>query len=462
MTATSALTEFTWHPQPAAAKFVTGLVEGFQRESPALARLASRMQKETGTRLADWVDHFQLPHSGEVAHQLADVGYFEGQGGQWRIEAGMFPPVRLTASGPRRVFLKVDSVVEFALAHGLANDRIRTVPTASIRTVAFDLGRDVECFAIERHGDPSLDVESSSTSVGYQLARHNEELLLRRRSFEDDAQGFDHARVLIQYAAGNIGGMPRACDLFFRAERAYWQARNRAAQIQKMRQDALGLGWANHDHHTYRSSREHFATLINIFEMMGFRCRERFYAGKEAGWGAQVLDEPLTGVVIFADVDLSPEEVAQDFSHEPLAPRDTLGTVGLWCKLHGEAFLQAGMHHLECQFDFNAARDELKEAGVDTMKPFTDFSYLRQAFTKGEVWPVDEERIAALLEDKLITAQQAENFRTKGAVGSHLEILERNDGYKGFNQTGINEIIRDTDPRRLSEALTSVPTAAAR
>ena len=40
MTATSALTEFTWHPQPAAAKFVAGLVDGFQRESPALARLA--------------------------------------------------------------------------------------------------------------------------------------------------------------------------------------------------------------------------------------------------------------------------------------------------------------------------------------------------------------------------------------------------------------------------------------
>jgi hypothetical protein len=29
-----------------------------------------------------------------------------------------------------------------------------------------------------------------------------------------------------------------------------------------------------------------------------------------------------------------------------------------------------------------------------------------------------------------------------------LEILERNDGYKGFNQTGINEIILETDPRR--------------
>jgi hypothetical protein len=35
----------------------------------------------------------------------------------------------------------------------------------------------------------------------------------------------------------------------------------------------------------------------------------------------------------------------------------------------------------------------------------------------------------------------------QGALGSHLEILERNDGYKGFNQTGISQIIRRTDPR---------------
>ena len=28
-----------------------------------------------------------------------------------------------------------------------------------------------------------------------------------------------------------------------------------------------------------------------------------------------------------------------------------------------------------------------------------------------------------------------------------FEILERNEGYEGFNQTGISQIIRRTDPR---------------
>ena len=107
------------------------------------------------------------------------------------------------------------------------------------------------------------------------------------------------------------------------------------------------------------------------------------------------------------------------------------------------------MHHLEAQFDFDSLRQQLEaEQGVKTMKPFTNFPYLRQAFTEGQRWKVAEERIARVLSAGQITAAQAEQFRLQGAIGSHLENLERNDGFKGFNQTGVNEIISATDPRK--------------
>ena len=57
-------------------------------------------------------------------------------------------------------------------------------------------------------------------------------------------------------------------------------------------------------------------------------------------------------------------------------------------------------------------------------------------------------RIERLLGAGLITAPQAKQFREQGAIGSHLENLERNDGFKGFNQTGVSEIISATDPRK--------------
>ena len=249
------------------------------------------------------------------------------------------------------------------------------------------------------------------------------------------------------------GGVDLACDLFFAAEREYWQRRNRAAQVQKARQDKLGLGWANHDHHTYRSSRQWFTHTVALFEKLGFMARERFYAGEEAGWGAQVLEQPEAGITIFADVDLSPDEIAGNFAHEPLEARKQLGTVGLWCGLHGESILQAGMHHLECQFHHDALVDQLEAAHIETMQPFTNFPFLKQAFTAGERWPVAEKRIRRLLDAGQITPAQAAQFRAQGAIGSHLENLERNDGYKGFNQKGVSEIIARTDPRKQAELI---------
>ena len=86
------------------------------------------------------------------------------------------------------------------------------------------------------------------------------------------------------------------------------------------------------------------------------------------------------------------------------------------------------------------------------MKPFTEFSYLRQAFTEGERWVVRPVRVQALLKQKLITSEQAESFIRDGALGSHLENLQRKGGFKGFNQKSVSAIIAATDPRKMQAA----------
>ena len=276
-----------------------------------------------------------------------------------------------------------------------------------------------------------------------------EAFCLRDRNHDDEVAAFEQLDALVDKAIKAVG-RDVTCECFFEAERRYWQSRNHAARWQKNRQDKLGIGWANHDHHTYRSSRRHIHRLIALFEKLGLECRERFYPGPEAGWGAQVMEQPVCGIVTFNDVDISPDELKTDFAHDPMTERDQLGTVGLWCGLHGESILQAGMHHLECTFDFSALREQMEQGGIKTMKAFSDFDYLKQAFTEGERWPVKPERINKLLEAGLITEEQASDFRDNGAIGSHLENLERNDGFKGFNQTGVTQIIKETDPRHVA------------
>lgn len=447
-TKTTANAAFHWECQPAAAAIVTQLVDEFCDRSPTALRLKEKLLRETGTRLVDWVDHIALNEDECDRGALIDAGF-----GFTQLEGipvaehtgGMFPLIRLDAK-QFGIGLKVESVADYLNINGLKETPVDGLPWSRFRAARIANENDTQLWVVERHGYRGFTPKHLTPAEVAAILYHGEAFRCRRRRFDDEAVAFDHAQKIAAAAQAELG-VDRACDLFFQAEREYWMSRNRAGRLQRARQDALGLGWGNHDHHTFRSSRQHFQRLIALLESLGMQCRERFYAGIEAGWGAQVMEQGACQVMVFADVDLSPEEVAGDFAHALLPPRDHLGTVGLWCALHGEAALQAGMHHLEAQFDFEGAREQLADQGVKSMDPFTNFPYLRQSFTQGEIWPVEPKRIAAALAAGYITKEQAEAFATHGAIGSHLEVLERNDGYKGFNQTGISQIIRRTDPR---------------
>ena len=450
MSTNQTLTKFTWDPQPDAQALLDFVIADFKHRCPAARELARRMRDRTGTRFKDWIDSIEVPGSPEFASKLAGVGFtprpLPGAPEVFVHEGAMFPAVLLGTL--LRVAIKVDSVTDYLAANHLTADVVGHT-LGQYRAACVAKGKDCELWVVERHGWRGFEAPSFDPARAVAAQMHLDRLRTRRREFTDAQEGYAHTTALVQDAVRDIG-VDWTCDIFFEAERRFWQSRNRAAQVQKGRQDRLGLGWANHDHHTYRCSRETFKAHVALLETLGFHCRESFYAGSEAGWGAQVMEQPVTGIITFNDVDMSAEELMGDFAHEGLASaKGGLGTVGLWCSLHGESMLQAGMHHLECQFDFHAWVEQLEStAGVKTMAPFTTFPFLRQAFTEGERWPVNPARVDKLLKDGVITRLQAELFKQDGALGSHLENLERNDGFKGFNQKGVSDIIRRTDPRK--------------
>jgi hypothetical protein len=454
---TNVLDRFDWKPQPEAGTLVRTLVNEFLSRCAPAANLAASMKDATGTRFVDWIDHLRVPRSERIESELKGTGFshrpLPGGPNHWVHEGAMFPAIVVESRKNTAAFIKVDCVADFAATWRTQGD-IQGEPLGQMRQlrVFAPTSTGDEMWVIERHGYRGFEVPAFDAKKSILARKHLETLRRRRRDFATDTEAFAYTNGLVDAAIADIG-RDWTCDLWFEGERRYWQSRNRAARVQKDRQDRLGLGWANHDHHTYRSSRESFKPLVLLWEKLGFQARERFYAGAEAGWGAQVMEQPIAGITTFNDVDMSPEELLGDFSHDGLpASSGKLGTVGLWCALHGEAALQAGMHHLECQFDWHALKAQLEsEANVRTMDPFTTFPYLRQAFTEGERWSVDGKRIDALLAQGFITKEQAETFRSHGAIGSHLENLERNDGFKGFNQKGVSDIIARTDPRRLAK-----------
>jgi hypothetical protein len=432
--------EWTTHPQGEA--LVDGLVADAIEASPQVRLLAERLSAETSTRLVDWLDHIATPTSPEV---LTGAGFASRVDGVWRHPSAQLPAV-VPAPG-RGLALRVDDAAAFAAVHGGA--AVDGSPLSALRR-AVVTGSDAPVWlaGVERRSwDCGVTPEESSDDRVAAGVR-------ARALWAERPRGYDVVNGLAEAASRaarmvELVGPDLAASHAMEIERAFWQRRNTAAVVQHARQDRLGLGWGNNDHHTFRSSRGAFRPLLNVLQALGFRLRERFHAGAEAGWGAQVLEQPGAGLVVFADVDLEPAEVDVDFAQADLTETSRLGTVGLWCALHGESLLAAGLHHLEGQFDFDRLREDLASRGIAHMAPFSDFPHLRQAFTVAERWPVDRARLDALVAAGRLEAGQAEEFAVKGAAGSHLENLARRGGFKGFNQHNVSTTMRATDPRVL-------------
>ena len=445
---------FDWPLAYQAEILVRDFISAFLAQNPTAESLAKRMLAETGTDFPEWVDHLTVSPKHET--ELLDAGFVretvaaEPGNTVFYHPRAMLPRIVLCPKGsadrtPAKLAIRPESVVDFVARHQLSA-KIRGRFGDRLREVAISNEGGCLFIAIERLACRDFIDPGSSAGFGEQVIAVRELWRTRKRDFTDDEEGIRHAFFLQRDAISRVGA-DVACELFFAEERVYWEFKNHAGQIQKRRQDNLGLGWGNHDHHTFRSSRRFFADLVKFLLNFGFQKRERYYAGEEAGWGAQILEHPVTGITVFADVDLMPDETAIDFSEQRLAEAPVLRTVGLWCALHGDSFLQAGMHHLEARFEFEQLRGQLSQAGVTTMKPFSNFDFLKQAFTQGESWPVSQVRVQRLLDRDLITHEQATQFLRDGAVGSHLENLQRRGGFKGFNQKSVSVIIAATDPR---------------
>ena len=305
---------FEWKRWPEAEGFVDRLIatalagNGFARE------LAERMPGETGTRISVWVDHLVVSGGSGIDGAARERLGYERQPIRYAVNAPVFahrgamlPRIAVVAASPgsngsagaepavREVAIKVDSVAAFSRAHDLGLD-VQGYPMGPYRIGRIP-GERTTLAAVERRGYLGFEAFSGEMSREGRMKPHAARDALaaldlwrgRRRRFDDDAEGFDATEATLERVIELAGSTDLACHLVFEAEREYWQSRNAAARVQKARQDRLGLGWANHDHHTFRSSRRFFPRLIGMFTRLGFQLRESFHAGEHAGWGAQIV-----------------------------------------------------------------------------------------------------------------------------------------------------------------------------
>lgn len=444
---------FQWKCQPEAEKLVQRILDDSCQKNSFIAHLQTDLLKHTSTRLFDWLDYVVSGSSEKLEKELENTGFISSHASSnYRIyhHPGAQLPrvVVMDQSESLGVAVAVDSIADFLMVRGITG-KIEGTPYSPFRRCCVTTDNGASFWVIERRGTELIEPTYMDASYLEKFFAAYEKWQTRPRGMADENEAMSRSIDIAQEIV-SILGENLAAWIVLDVERKYWQSRNLAGQLQKGRQDRFGMGWSNHDHHTFRSSRVRFSQLVRLFEILGFHCRERYYAGQEAGWGAQIMENPYSKHVLFLDVDLAPQELEVNFAHHPLPELDHLGTIGLWCALHGDSILKAGMHHLEAQFMFNELTQDLAHIGVGMMQPFSDFPYLKQAFTAGEIWTVDHEKIKKLHQSGKINQEQADKFSHYGAVGSHMENLQRREGYKGFNQKNVSFIIKKTDPRLFS------------
>jgi hypothetical protein len=442
---------FDWKLYEDQEKFQKELVNKFLTGNKAANELANRIEGHTQTRFFDWIDYIGFSEDKFDIQDIIILNYKENKDIELPADTRMYLapmstlfPILIHPEDSSELAIHPESLRGFQKVWTIKSE-IKGKDNVPFNLLEIARQNDKGLFACERRGYNGFVVKEPNDADNYLAAL--DYFRKRKRDNEEDLSALEDK---IKELATHLD-KGRMADAFFRAEREYWEARNFAGRHQKKLQDDVGLGWGNRDHQAFRCSRENFSRIVGIFESIGMQPRERFYAGKQAGWGAQVLEHPICKEAIFADVDLNPQESAGDFAHEGLPPKKDLGTVGLWVGLHGESILSAGIHHLAALVDFQKTNTKLPEQGVPVMAPFSTFPFLKQAFTQRQIWQPVESRMRALVVEGAIDDEQSARFLKEGTIGSHLEIIERNSGFKGFNQDSVSAIITATDPRAQQE-----------
>ncbi|HER35696.1 MAG TPA: hypothetical protein ENO19_09560, partial [Halothiobacillaceae bacterium] len=256
--------EFVWHRHPEAERYVVEHLDELVTAMPAVNGLAQRLAEHTNTRLIDWLDHLIVADGDRARGELADLGF---QMEEVEVEAGdtvyhhpgtILPRIVLrnrarSAGTTLGAAVQVEDASHFLMTHHLTASVEGSILGPYRRAVAWQNG-DLALLVVERRGhDGFVPTDTVPRQASRYLAAF-ERWATRPRDFEDEREGMAHTLELARLLVSDLGA-GRAAWVAFAAERAHWERRNKAGQVQKTRQDTLGLGWANHDHHTFRSSR---------------------------------------------------------------------------------------------------------------------------------------------------------------------------------------------------------------
>jgi hypothetical protein len=399
-------------------------IKEFTAQNRFIAALERQLQLLACTRLCDWVDHLAFAEGNGRAELLAEQGFtLHHQAADYRYyhhPSGAIPGVALyrTTMLPS-LYVRVESVADYLLVRGQSTS-IEGGPLTPYRRSSVAVDNGIALWVCERRGSWTLKPAASPEGYLDRYLQARERWRTRPRDWEDEEEALRQA-LLRAANMQSLVGSATAAALVLEGERDYYQSRNQAAQLQKSRLDHLGLGWASPACHVFASSRAKLATAFQLFELLGFRLLRTLHAGEEAGWGMALFRHPDLRAAVCCKVDLSAQELAQALASRPLlAAQPKLGETGLWCGLHGESLLKAGMQLLAIPLESSQLRSCCQEHGIGIVEESRAVKELLPFTTEPERWPVSARRLRQLVQEGQLTDEAARGLVSDGAAGSVL------------------------------------------
>lgn len=130
--------------------------------------------------------------------------------------------------------------------------------------------------------------------------------------------------------------------------------------------------------------------------------------------------------MIVAHFDLAPYEAVREVLNGASPQLTWHGLPGLWCALHGESILDAGLHGLTARYD-GAWAHRLMTNDIATDQQWNGVRDRRHGvLTCWEHRPVSPGRADALEREGYLPKLQTENYRLLGAGASYFSVLSNN------------------------------------
>ena len=241
--------QFVWKTQPAAARWVTRTIDSLAARNPSHRKTGpstARFHRHPPGRLGrPFRAQRRRIRSASSANWpiSATCSKATPNDSVWRHPLGMFPPV-IVNGGRTGLALRCDCV-DAARLRPAAHARPAPADAEQVigprggmyRHVVIDEHVDAELWLVERHGYAGFGMRLELAARNRRGRPPSRSISApRSAAFPNVEDGFRHASELFAAAADDIG-TDWACDLFFAAERDYWQSRNRAGAVQYERQN---------------------------------------------------------------------------------------------------------------------------------------------------------------------------------------------------------------------------------